>query len=141
MAECSISIELKNDLSELDVLEETLSEFAHRFGLTHKCNCQINLVLEELFSNIISYGFHDEAEHTVRITIDLAEGLMTVRIEDDGRAFNPLEVQEPDVTEPLENRPIGGLGIHLTRTVMDDISYNRTDDKNILILTKQISEP
>ena len=133
-----LSFELHNDLSELDTLEERLDEFCQKLGVTTKCFCEINLALEELFTNIISYGFSDNAEHRIKFTISHDDKTVTMRIEDDGESFNPIEETSPDIKCPLEERKIGGLGIHLIKNVMDDVTYQRQKDKNLLILKKKI---
>jgi serine/threonine-protein kinase RsbW len=62
-------------------------------------------------------------------------------VEDDGLAFNPLEMLAPDTKQPLEERPVGGLGIHLVRTLMDEVAYRRQNGRNLLVLKKEITEP
>ena len=133
-----LSFELHNDLSELDTLEEKLDEFCQKLQVTTKCFCEINLALEELFTNIISYGFSDDAEHRIKFTISHDDKTVTMRIEDDGEPFNPMEEAAPDIKCPIEDRKIGGLGIHLIKNVMDDVTYKRQNDKNLLVLKKKI---
>ena len=140
MPKKKFSFTLTSNLSELDKLCQQMEKIGRSLGLTKKCIFEINLALDELFTNIISYGFEDDDEHMIKVTLTPQSKILCLCIEDDGLPFNPLEVAEPDITEQPEDRPIGGLGIHLTRTVMDDISYERTGDKNVLILKKQISE-
>jgi anti-sigma regulatory factor (Ser/Thr protein kinase) len=139
MVKSKTSFQLKNSLSELEALEEKLNRFSKQLGLTNRCFCEINLVLEELFSNIISYGYTDDAEHWIRFTLSHDDGTITMQIEDDGIAFNPLGKEEPDLECALEQRKIGGLGIHLMKKMMDDIIHQRCGDKNILTLKKHIS--
>ena len=134
-----LSFELKNNLSELDALEEKIHGFSGQLGLTEKSNCKINLVLEELFTNIVSYGFSDQSEHQIQFTITHDNGRLTIQIEDDGIPFNPMDVSDPDLECTLEEREIGGLGIHLIKNLMDDVLYQRCEEKNILILKKDIS--
>ena len=138
MPEKKLSFELSNDLSELDTLEEKLDEFCQKLGVTTKCFCEINLALEELFTNIISYGFSDKADHRIKFILSYIGKTVTMRIEDDGEPFNPMEESSPDIRCPLEQRKIGGLGIHLIKNVMDDVIYKRQKDKNLLILKKRI---
>ena len=134
-----LSFELKNNLSELDALEEKIHGFSGQLGLTEKSNCKINLVLEELFTNIVSYGFSDQSEHQIQFTITHENGRLTIQIEDDGVPFNPMDASDPDLECALEERVIGGLGIHLIKNLMDDVLYQRCGEKNILILKKDIS--
>ena len=138
MPKKKLSFELHNDLSELDTLEEKLDEFCQKLGVTTKCFCEINLALEELFTNIISYGFSDNSEHQIKFTISHDDKTVTMRIEDDGEPFNPVEEEAPDIQCPIEDRKIGGLGIHLIKNVMDDVKYKRQNGKNLLILKKKI---
>jgi serine/threonine-protein kinase RsbW len=140
MVNTQISFELKNNLSELDTLEEKLNQFCSRIGLVNRCLCEINLVLEELFTNTISYGYDDEAEHWITFKLSYQNGTIRVEIEDDGAPFNPIEAKEPDIECALEERRIGGLGIHLTKKIMDEMVHRRIGDKNILILKKELTD-
>ena len=139
MADTRLSFKLKNNLSELDTLEERLDQFCDQLGLTSKCLCEINLALEELFTNIISYGYSDDDDHWVRFTLCYQNGTITMEIEDDGMPFNPIDAEEPDIKCPIEDRKIGGLGIHLTKKIMDEMIHCRKADKNILILKKALT--
>ena len=139
MVNTKITFELKNRFSELDTLEEKLDQFCNQLGLTNKCLCEINLALEELFTNIISYGYDDEAEHWVKFTLSYQNGTIRMEIEDDGIPFNPIQAKEPDIKCALEERKIGGLGIHLTKTIMDKMVHRRSGDKNVLILKKELT--
>jgi anti-sigma regulatory factor (Ser/Thr protein kinase) len=138
MSEKRLSFELKNDLSELDVLEKKLDEFCQQLGVTKKCYCEINLALEELFTNIVHHGFTDKAEHRIKFTISHQDGTVVMRIEDDGVPFNPTDTDPPDTECVLEERQVGGLGVHLIKNMMDNITYKRHNDKNLLILMKHL---
>ena len=139
MAKRKYSFELKSDLSELDKLCQNLEEFGQKFGLSKKLIFEINLALDELFTNIISYGFQDDREHIVRVTLTPENDQLCLCIEDDGKPFNPIEFEGPDVACSVEECKIGGLGIHIMKRLMDEICYERCDDKNVLNLKKKIS--
>ena len=83
MVNTQITFELKNRFSELDNLGEKLDQFCSQLGLTNKCLCEINLALEELFTNIISYGYDDEAEHWVKFTLSYQNGTIRMEGEDE----------------------------------------------------------
>ena len=138
MARSRLSIDLKNDLSELDRLYDRIEDFSNRAGLPPKYCCQINLVLEEVFTNIVTYGYRDRDAHWIRMVVSMEAGCLTIRVEDDGIPFNPAEVQRPDVECTLEDRPVGGLGVHIVRSFTRDIIYKRSQQKNILILKKDM---
>jgi anti-sigma regulatory factor (Ser/Thr protein kinase) len=140
MAKNKVSFKLKSNLSELDALCQNLEKFGQSMGLSKKCIFEANLALDELFTNIISYGFDDKNEHTIRITIALQNDDLVVNIEDDGIPFNPTNAETPDLECTIEECRIGGLGIHLAKNLMDEVCYQRCKDKNLLTLKKNIKE-
>lgn len=131
------SLTLKNDLSELDRLHLFLEEIGESIGISKKCIFEINLTLEEVFINIVSYGFDDHADHFIKITVTIGKGNFKVGVEDDGKPFNPLKSRKPDLPDHVEECKPGGLGIHLIKHFMDDIRYKRYRKRNILTLTKK----
>ncbi len=133
-----VSLELRNSLSELDTLCQSLQQFGEALGLSNKALFQICLAMEEIFSNIISYGYTDDAVHWIKIAISHDQGILMIRLEDEGIPFNPLWADEPDCECPVEERKVGNLGIHLCKKVMDDMIYERCGNKNILTLKKDI---
>jgi len=139
MAKKEFSFELKSSLSELDKLCDKLENFGQKIGLPKKLIFEINLALDELFTNIISYGFADDEEHIIKVTLTPQKEKLCLCIEDDGTPFNPTDFATPDVAASVENCKIGGLGIHIMRKLMDEICYQRCDGKNILTLKKNLS--
>jgi len=140
MAKNKVSFKLKSNLSELDALCQNLEKFGQSMGLSKKCIFEANLALDELFTNIISYGFDDKNEHTISITIALQNDDLVVHIEDDGIPFNPTNAETPNLECSIEECRIGGLGIHLAKNLMDEVCYQRCKDKNILTLKKNVKE-
>lgn len=133
-----LSFNLKSDQSELDTLCRKLEKVGSSFRLPKKCLFEINLVLDELFSNIISYGFKDNLEHLVKIQIIRENGTLTLCVEDDGIQFNPLKTKEIELPCDIEGYKIGGLGLHLVKKLTDQIYYERCEGKNRLTLKKAI---
>ena len=140
MAKNKVSFKLKSKLSELDILCQHLERFGQSIGLSPKCIFEANLALDELFTNIISYGFKDNKEHTIEIKISLKNNKLVFNIEDDGIPFNPTEVDTPDMECTIEECKIGGLGIYLAKNLMDEVCYQRCKERNILTLKKNINE-
>jgi serine/threonine-protein kinase RsbW len=140
MAKKVYSFELKNELSELEQLCQNCEEIGRDINISDKAIFEMNLALDELFTNIISYGFSDQKEHTIKINITLEGDQLHMRIEDDGVPFNPLESKTPDFQCGIEECKIGGLGIHLIKKMMDDVQYQRVSDKNILLLRRKIKK-
>ena len=139
MASSKTSFKLKNTTSELEKLCHNLEQFCNTLGLTKKCIFQINLALEELFTNIVSYGYQDGADHWIKIAFSHENGTVVIRIEDSGVHFDPDSVESPDTIGDIENCPVGGLGIHLTKKLMDEVLYERCGNKNVLTLKKNIA--
>ena len=138
MAKKAYAFKLKNDQSELERLCEKCEELGQTIGLSDKSVFEINLALDELFTNIISYGFKDQKEHSIKIEITVDDNHLHMRIEDDGIAFNPLAVEPPDFQCGIEECRVGGLGIHLIRKLMDDVQYQRVGNKNVITLKRKI---
>ena len=135
-----LTISLKNDLAELPSLSEAATEFSERQGLPIELVNRVNLVLEEIVTNVISYGYDDSLEHEIAVRLSWNKPWIEIEIEDDGRPFNPLEAPPPEMEKPLVERQIGGLGIHLVRNMMDDLEYRRENGKNCLRLKSNIGE-
>lgn len=136
MAQREYSFELKNCLAELDKLCGHLETFGQKFELSKKFIFEVSLVLDELLTNIICYGFGDNSEHIIRMTITQEKDELCICIEDDGIPFNPIKFEMPVMPHSVEECKIGGLGIHIVRKLVDDINYQRCDAKNILTLKK-----
>ena len=125
---------LKNELSELKALNRYLSNWGGAIGLPVDSISRINICLDELFTNIVSYGFEDNREHFVKFTLNGDNQFVIINIEDEGIPFNPLEKTDPDFPENVESAKIGGLGILIIKKLMDDVSYERRQDKNQLAM-------
>lgn len=129
---------LKNKLAEIPALAQAIEIFAEANNLPDQAIFQVNLSLDELLTNTISYGFPEGGEHEITVRIALRGETLVVETRDDGMAFNPLEQAEPDISQGIEERPIGGLGIHLVRNMMDEIEYSREENQNLLVMKKLI---
>jgi serine/threonine-protein kinase RsbW len=132
------NISLKNSLSEIEKLNFILIELSGLWKINSEDVFKLNLVLEELFTNIVSYGYEDNLEHTIDMEFSFDRSNLIIKIVDDAKEFNPLLRDDPDIDIPLEDRKIGGLGIFLTKKMMDHVDYSRIDNKNILIISKKI---
>ncbi|HHT9137157.1 MAG TPA: ATP-binding protein [Candidatus Wunengus sp. YC60] len=131
------TIQLKNNLRELERLSQTVDAFGEANNLSPKILYALNLSLDEIITNVIYYGYNDVNEHQIIIRILLKDEELTVEVEDDGKPFNPLEAEKPDLEKPLEERQVGGLGIHLVTNLMDTLEYKRQGGKNLLIMKKK----
>ena len=121
-----------------------LAQFVDRFGEEQHLSADdvmsLNLVLDEVVMNIINHGYDDAGEHQIPVTLALDGDVVTIRVEDDGRPFNPLDAPPPNLDVPIEERQVGGLGIHIVRSVMDDVEHRRDGGRNVLIMKKTIGK-
>jgi len=132
-----INIILKNKF-ELSKMSESVNSFAKINSLDDEIKHDIKLALDEIITNIISYAFDDGSEHEISVKIHVDDKNISMEIKDDGKPFNPLEFPLPDITKPLEERDVGGLGVFFVTELMDKIKYTRKEKKNILIMTKSV---
>lgn len=98
----------------------------------------LRLATEEIFINIVSYAY-DGIKGEVRIGAEVSDGEIVIKISDKGIPFNPLEKEEPDITSGIEQRKVGGLGIYIAKRMMDETSYKRKGNENIITMKKRIS--
>ena len=131
-AEDHFSLVMRNDIQQIP----TLAEWIEMIGLPAELSMPINLALEEAVSNVMLYAYPGKSGQ-VLVECTKSDKLIFT-ITDSGIPFDPTQQEDPDVTQNAEERPIGGLGIFLVRQIMDDIRYERKDDKNILTLTKKL---
>ncbi|MFP4548446.1 MAG: ATP-binding protein [Fidelibacterota bacterium] len=130
---------LTNSLDQLDMLPSTLEQLEKEWQLPPDLTMNLNLVLEEIFTNIVNYGFRDTETHDIHLNFQYDKEEITITISDDGIPFNPLKaVKPPDLNAGIEDTPVGGLGFHIVRKLMDKIDYKRENNKNHLILSKEV---
>jgi anti-sigma regulatory factor (Ser/Thr protein kinase) len=130
------TVRIENDLSDIAKVDEMLDEFAEQFGIPPAIAATFHVIFDDLLNNVISFGFNDGQRHFIDISLESTANSLIVSIADDGMPFNPLDETAPDTTLSIEDRQIGGLGIHLAIKLVDDVRYQRTADKNVLTLTK-----
>jgi anti-sigma regulatory factor (Ser/Thr protein kinase) len=107
-------------------------------GLSQNCLFEIILCLDELFTNIVSYGFDDDRHHLIQFTLQMDDDVLILDVEDGGIPFNPLTEKEPRIPIDPKNIKIGGFGIHIVKNLTNDICYQRNRGKNHLTLKKAI---
>lgn len=126
------------DRSEIARVNAAFAEFADAHGLPASVRRSMLVVLDELLSNTVAYGFAGREGGEVMVEAVLRTDRVCVTLTDDGRPFDPFGTAAPDTALPVEERRIGGLGIHLVRHMMDEVSYHRLADRNVVVLTKRL---
>jgi anti-sigma regulatory factor (Ser/Thr protein kinase) len=130
-----VEISLAPNLSSLTALAGIIQEFGAANALSHTVRNRLNLMLDELITNSITYGLPKISEPELRLRLHVDEGAVVAQLEDNGAAFNPFEeAPEPDPTLGLEERPIGGLGVFLVKQLANSTAYERVDGRNRITL-------
>ena len=136
-----VKITVKNRIEDLLRVNSVFESFATQHEIGGRLRYHLLVSIEEILTNIIKYGFDEEGVHPIHITFRHINEKVEMEFEDRGREFNPLEISEPDLDTPIENRQLGGLGIHLVKKMIDEAKYRREGDRNILMLRKSKTSP
>ena len=134
----ALHLTLHNDIRQISLLPGFLEEATQDMGIDPSVTTQLNLALEEAVANVISYAYPEGTDGTVDIDAKREGNSISFIISDSGTAFDPTARETVDISAGVDERPVGGLGIHLIREIMDTVSYERRDGKNILTITKNI---
>jgi anti-sigma regulatory factor (Ser/Thr protein kinase) len=132
------TFELTSNLSDLKALNDHLVAFGGNIGLPDLCISEVNICLDELFTNIVLYGFNDDLEHKIKFDMKVDDNILIAIMEDDGVPFNPLKKKAVKLPENVDDAESGGLGIHITKELVDNISYERKGDLNRLTIKKSL---
>jgi len=129
---------LNGDLAELQRLSTEVAHFCQEHSLDNDVAFDLNLALEELFTNSVHHGGCEGMADAVHIRLECARDGVRVEFCDRGLAFDPVSAPGPDLESPLETREPGGLGIHLVRKLMSDLRYRRSDEWNRITMRKPV---
>lgn len=129
-----VETSILNKIRDLARMPELVERFAAEYHLPPNIVFGMNVALDEMLSNIIKYGYTDDAIHEIRVRLSVDGPMVVAEIEDDGRPFNPCAAPAVDVDAPAEERKVGGLGIHIVRKLMSQMDYTRTADRNRLVM-------
>ncbi len=118
-----------------------MEQYCEEEGISPKAGLELNLILEELVTNIISYAYGDDRgkEHIITVNFKRKGDYLEVEVVDDGAAFDPLGVPPPDQHKDIDRLEPGGLGIHLVRNLTDEVAYHRENGYNIFTFKKSIT--
>jgi sigma-B regulation protein RsbU (phosphoserine phosphatase) len=130
-------IVLKASIDELEKLLDWMANIFEDYSCPSRICNQIAVITEEIFVNIANYAY-DGREGDTLIRAGRSGSVLVMQFVDSGKYFNPLEKVEPDINAAIEDRTVGGLGIYITKKLMDSIHYDRIDGKNQLTIRKSI---
>jgi len=133
-----VELTLLNRQPEIARAQDELERFAAMHSVRGRPLHELQLALEEHLTNVVNYAYEDDAPHRITVRFAFMSTEFRIEIRDDGRPFNPLEYPTPDVSIPVDQKPIGGLGIHMMRKSLDRLEYRRDMDLNILVMIKRV---
>ena len=132
----SAELTIPNTMEGISLAAARWLEFAAGRGLSDEARDDLALCLEEALTNVHKYGYQGDALQEIWVQMTVNDGSAVIEIADQGVPFDPTAAAPPDLNAPIENRPIGGLGIHLMRSLTDEFSYRRLDGRNVVRLRK-----
>ncbi len=134
------TLTLHNDVQEIPRLATFIEEIAENHAIDMATSMNLNLAMEEAVVNVMNYAYPKESVNNIDITAEVDDEEIAFSIADSGIPFDPTQKGEPDLSLDAEDRPIGGLGIHLVRQLMDTLDYRYENGHNILTLKKRIKK-
>jgi len=138
-AAMNAALSLRNEIAELPRLVAFATDFAERNELPPSELNRLLVIIDELFSNVVKYGYEGSGiRGTVEVCLSFVDGRLEMELTDDGRPFDPLSTPPPDLDLPASDRPIGGLGIHFVKKLVDEAQYSRRGRRNCLLLIRRI---
>ena len=129
-----------NTVAEMAEVIEFVEKFGAAHGIPQAAVNDLNVCLDELLNNTISYGYDDQAPHSIAVDLTLAADLLIADIEDDGKPFDPRQSTPKPSSDPIQSRAVGGLGLLFVKTLMDEVGYTRTGRNNVVRLVKKLRE-
>ena len=134
----SISLRLQTEREELLRLADAVERFGTEQGLSQDDLINVHLVLDEVVSNVIRHGHTVDGQGRVDVALALDGHELRIDVMDNGIPFDPLARPATNLNLPIEQRPVGGLGIHIVKTLSETIAYHREDDRNHLSVTMRV---
>jgi anti-sigma regulatory factor (Ser/Thr protein kinase) len=130
------TLRIANAIGELPRVVAFVEEFGHAKGLPARAVNDLNLCLDEMLTNTISYGYESSAPRVISVSLSAAGGYLQAEIEDDAKPFDPRRSAPPELPRDLASRKIGGLGLHFVNSLMDVVDYRWSDGYNQTTLKK-----
>ena len=131
-------IKITNDLKEVETLANFVEALCDELALSPETTMNINLALEEAVVNVIMYAYPQEWQSDILLKVSSTDNQLIFLLTDTGASFDPTKAPDVNLTLTIEERPVGGLGIFLVRSIMNEVTYQRLDGENRLTMKKDI---
>lgn len=131
---------IRNQVEDLQRVSQFVEEIGEELGLSMELQMNLNLVLEEMVTNIIFYAYPKDTDATIELMAESDGNELTFVLSDQGREFDPTLKEDLDTDVNPAERELGGMGIFIVKNIMNKVTYQRLDGKNLLTMRKQIKE-
>ena len=131
-------IRIKNQVKELEHVARFVEEIGEELGLDMEMQMNLNLVMEEMVSNVIFYAYPRETDATIELMAESDGKELTFVLSDQGRAFDPTLKEDADMNINPAERDLGGMGIFIVKNIMNQVTYHRLEGKKLLTMKKEI---
>lgn len=136
----TLELRITSELDDIDEVNERFNAFAGAHAVPDAARRTFNIAFDDLLNNVVSYAYKGSPDQVIDVRIELAPDHLEASVSDDGPMFDPFALEAPDVGLDVEERIIGGLGVHLVRTMMDEVHYHRVDDRNVVVIRKYLNQ-
>lgn len=133
-------INIKNQIAELEHVEQFIEEICEELGLSMEMQMNLNLVLEEMVSNIIFYAYPKGTDAHIELVAESDGKELTFMLSDQGKEFDPTMKEDFNVEINPAERDLGGMGIYIMKNIMNQITYQRLEGKNLLTMKKELKD-
>ena len=134
------SLNIPADAAAMGQVLDFVAAFAIEHHLPHEEVARVSIVLEELLTNTVKYGYEgSDGRGRVEISLEFVEARLTIQFVDDAREFDPFTVALPDISDDTDSRSVGGLGLQVVRALADERRYRRDSGRNIIFLARKVS--
>jgi serine/threonine-protein kinase RsbW len=138
-AEKNATLSIGNTIAELQKVVALVEKFGVDNDIPQDTTNALNVSLDELLNNTISYGYDDKLAHSIAVKLSLAAGWVIAEIQDDGKPFDPREIGTGPIEGNLGTRKVGGLGVRFVKALMDEVDYERRGPCNIVKIKKKLA--
>jgi serine/threonine-protein kinase RsbW len=134
------SLVIGNKIAEMKKVVDFVDQFGATHGIPKVITNNLNLCLDELLNNTISYAYEDKQAHDIVVNLELTRGLLAAEVQDDGKPFDLRKAAPATTAGPLQSRRVGGLGLHFVSSLTDEVAYMRAGRHNVVRIRKKLQK-
>jgi serine/threonine-protein kinase RsbW len=133
-------LRIKNQMAELEKVSQFIDEIGEELGLSMELIMNLNLVMEEMVVNVISYAYPEGTDAEIELLAKSDANELTLVLSDQGKEFDPTKKKDSDMSVNPAERELGGMGIYIVKNLMNKVTYQRLEGRNLLTMTKSIND-